>query len=55
MHLHEQPVIGHVAARIDQRPLAVIDDQELVGLHGLASGIIHQVVEHQTLVFAVIE
>ncbi len=55
VHGHDQGVVGHVAGRVDQRALAVGDDEKLIGLHRLACGIIHQIVEHQTLVVAVVE
>ncbi len=34
-HGHHQGVVGHVAARVDERAMTVSDDQELVGLHSL--------------------
>ncbi|MNR26183.1 hypothetical protein D3C85_1433770 [compost metagenome] len=45
-HAHEQFVEGEVAAWVDDGAGVAVDDQELVGLHGLAI-FLDQVAEHQ--------
>ncbi|MNR43696.1 hypothetical protein D3C85_1623440 [compost metagenome] len=43
---HIQLAVGQRAAGVDQRPVAVVDHQELVGLHDFPVAIVHQVGEH---------
>ena len=51
-HAHVQLVEGQVATWIDDGTSAMVDDQKLVGLHGLRV-LLHQVGEHQTCVLIV--
>jgi hypothetical protein len=41
-HRDQQGVVRHVAGGIDQRAFAVGDDEELVGLHGVAFGVVDE-------------
>ena len=55
LHGHQQAVVGHVAARVDQGPVITIDNQELIALHGMVSLLVHQIVEGQTGMLAIVE
>ena len=51
-HAHEQFVEREIAAGVDDGAGVAVDDQELVGLHGLAI-FLDQVAEHQAGVMLV--
>ena len=55
LHVHQQTGVGHVAARIDQRAMAIVDNEELVALDGAGRRVVHQIVEGVNDVFTVIE
>ena len=54
-HSHQQTVERHVAARIQQGGVAMIDNQKLVGLHCNITAFIRQIIKHDAHVLAVIE
>ncbi len=47
VHRQVQRVVRHVAARVDQRAVAMVDDEELVGLDRLVVVVVDQVRKHQ--------
>lgn len=52
-HAQVELAVGQVATRVDDGAGVAIDDQELVGLHGVA-GFVRQVAEHQHPVAVVV-
>jgi len=54
LHAHEQPGIGHIAARVDQGAVAIVRNEELVGLDHIVLVVVDQVVEGKADVLAVV-
>ncbi len=55
LHPHQQRVVGHVAAGVDQGAVPLIGDQELVALEGVVVFVVDEVVKGEANVLAVVE